>query len=154
MGKRTKEKKRQLTSQQLQFVASYAATGSGTQAAIAAGYAPSNATSAASKLLRNPRVRDAITELGREPSVAEAAVQAIASRGQIADVAEAQAFLTAVMRGDLPDERIGLRDRIRATELLIRTRGGFLDRIDVHGLERIRELSDEELERLAAQLGV
>lgn len=57
---------KRLTPQQMRFVIEYVRTGSGTDAAIAAGYSPRGAASRASKLLSLPSVQEYRREVARD----------------------------------------------------------------------------------------
>lgn len=57
---------KRLTPQQMRFVIEYVRTGSGTDAAIAAGYSPRGAASRASKLLSLPNVQEYRREVARD----------------------------------------------------------------------------------------
>lgn len=114
----------------------YAKTGNATESYKAAGYAPkseSAASSSASLLLRNPRVQARLAQITEELNSAK-----------IASVREVQERLTAILRGELQEERvvvegIGMgeseariikcapqhKDAIKAGELLAKMQGGL-----------------------------
>ncbi len=137
-----------LTQKQRKFIAAYA--GNGTEAARVAGYDGNDATLAqvASENLRKPEIAAAIK--AREGK----AVKRI-----IADREERQAFWSEVMRGGMQKEgfdpdpfsvdpmaKIGLADRLRASELLGKSEADFVDRTE--GTQeitiRILEVADDE----------
>ena len=104
-----------LNPKQRAFVAAYAASGSPTRAAREAGYP--HADVQGSRLLRNIRVQAAIASITSplEKRLREA----------IAQVEERRTFWTTVMR----DPDVGWRERLRASELLGRSYGDFIERI-------------------------
>ena len=115
-----------LTPRQRRFVEAYA--GNGTEAAIAAGYSPRSATEQASRLLNRPAVAEAVR--GREAAELE---PIIANRRQ------RQQFWSDTMRDTAEDIKV----RLKASELLAKSEGDFLDRVEVTAranlAEKIRE---------------
>lgn len=105
-----------LTPKQKAFVEGYA--GNATEAAIKAGYSPKTARSQGQRLLTNVDIARAIKD--RE---AARIGPLIASRE------ERQAFWTRIMQ-DAGEET---RDRLRASELLGKSNGDFLDRVELGG---------------------
>ena len=101
-----------LTVRQQRFVEAY--DGNATEAMIAAGYSAKSAASNVDKILKNTEIQAAIQNREKERNSA-----AIATRE------ERQRFWTAIMR----DEEVDLRDRLRATELLGKSEGDFLERV-------------------------
>lgn len=108
-----------LTAMQARFVAAY--DGNGVAAARKAGAKGSDGSVAAtaSRWLKMAKVADAIAK--REQKRQNPA---------IADREERQAFWTAVMRGEHAGEGADWKDRIKASELLGKSEGDFLDRVD------------------------
>ena len=103
-----------LTPKQSAFIDAY--TGNATEAARMAGYSQATAYSQGQRLLKNPDVAAAIR--ARE---AERTSETIANR-------EARLkFWTSVMY----DETQSTRDRLRASELLAKAEGDFLERVEV-----------------------
>ena len=100
-----------LTAKQQRFVSAY--NGNATEAMIAAGYSKKSAASNVDKILKNTEIQAAIQNREKERNSA-----AIATRE------ERQAFWTAIMR----DDEVDLRDRLRATELLGKSEGDFLEK--------------------------
>lgn len=114
----------------------YAKTGNATESYKAAGYAPKTenvAAASASQLLRNPKVHDRLAEITEELNSAK-----------IASVREVQERLTAILRGELKEERVVVegqgmgestarvikcapqhKDVIKSGELLARMQGGL-----------------------------
>ena len=109
-----------LTPKQQAFVDAY--TGNGTDAARAAGYTGTDGALAvsASKLLKLPKVREAID-----------ARRARENSGLIASRAERQEFWTKVMKA----EESEMRDRLKASELLGRSEADFVDRTELTGAD-------------------
>ncbi|MDR2489717.1 MAG: terminase small subunit [Desulfovibrio sp.] len=102
-----------LTVRQRRFVEAYA--GNATEAAVKAGYSEKTARSQGQRLLTNADIQAAIQ--GRTEKNMKAT---------IADRQERQEFWTAIMR----DEEADIRDRTRASELLGKSEGDFLERVD------------------------
>ena len=101
-----------LTVRQQRFVSAY--SGNATRAAIEAGYGEKWAASNIDKLLKNTEIQAAIQNREKERT-----------DSMIATREERQQFWTAIMR----DEEVDLRDRLRATELLGKSEGDFLERV-------------------------
>ena len=100
-----------LTVKQQRFVEAY--SGNATQAMIAAGYSERSAASNVDKILKNTEIQAAIQNREKERNSA-----AIATRE------ERQTFWTSVLR----DPETELRDRLRASELLGKSEGDFLEK--------------------------
>lgn len=96
------------------FVDAYA--GNATAAALAAGYSPKTAYSQGQRLLKSVEVQDAIK--ARE---AKRLAPTIATRQ------ERQEFWTSVLRSE--DE--AMKDRLKAAELLGKSEGDFLERVEM-----------------------
>lgn len=114
----------------------YAKTGNATESYKQAGYTPKNdnaAAASASQLLNNPKVKERLAQITEELNSAK-----------IASVREVQERLTAILRGELKEERVvveGLgmgesvakiikcapqhKDAIKAGELLAKMQGGL-----------------------------
>lgn len=108
--------KNELTTKQQRFVDLYA--GNGTEAAIQAGYSPKNAFKIGSDLLQKTTVAAAIQ-----------AREAERMQGPIANRQNRQEFWTATMRdGEQP-----MRERLKASELLAKSEGDFLERVEHSG---------------------
>lgn len=122
-----------LTEKQRRFVEAYMgrAEGNATEAARLAGYSGSDETirAVAYENLTKPHIRNAI----------EARV---VSDPLVADRAELQRFLTRVLRGEEAETQVDregveyelppkMRDRLKAAEMLGKTRGDFKDNLDV-----------------------
>ena len=103
-----------LNARQRAFVDAYA--GNATAAALAAGYSERSARSQGQRLLTNDDIQDAIK--ARE---AKRLAPTIASRQ------ERQEFWTSVLRNE--DE--AMKDRLKAAELLGKSEGDFLERVEM-----------------------
>lgn len=106
--------KDKLTVRQQAFVEAYA--GNATAAALAAGYSERSARSQGQRLLTNDDIQDAIK--ARE---AKRLAPTIATRQ------ERQEFWTSVLRSE--DE--AMKDRLKAAELLGKSEGDFLERVEM-----------------------
>ena len=126
-----------LNPKQEQFCLEYAACGNATQAylKIYGAMDETAAASSSSKLLRNSKVQARLKELAAK--IADA---------KIANVRELQERLTQVIRREVSEEQIlpngervqkqvGIRDMLKAIELLCRIQGAFVTRaeLDVKG---------------------
>lgn len=107
-----------LTLRREAFVEAY--VGNASAAALAAGYSPRTAHVIGHELLKKPEIQEAIRKRTGER------LSAI-----IADREERQAFWTEIMR----DRESDPKDRLRASELLGKSEGDFLDRIENRTLE-------------------
>jgi len=111
------DKNQKLTDKQQRFVDAY--MGNATQAAIDAGYSEKTAEVQGSRLLRNAKVLEAIKNRQMERKT-----NTIASREEI------QQFWTDVMTGLESED---MKDRLKASELLAKSEGYFLERHEVMG---------------------
>ena len=119
-----------LTVKQQRFVEAY--NGNATRAAIEAGYSERWAASNIDKLLKNTEIQAAIK--GREQTRID---------GFIATREERQRFWTRIMR----DENADIKDRLRASEVLGRSEGDFIERVEVKGELDFGILFDPEKRR-------
>lgn len=104
-----------LSERQRLFCEAFTANGgNATKAAKDAGYSSPNPEG--TRLLANVSIRKALEQL-----------RLATTTTSIATREERQAFWTAIMRGDEPGE---MKDRLKASELLGRSQGDFLDRIE------------------------
>jgi phage terminase small subunit len=101
-----------LTTKQRRFIEAY--TGNAKQAATAAGYSEKTSYSAGQRLLKNVDIQEAIRSR-EEQRRAEL----------IADREARQQFWTAIMR----DESESMTARLKASELLAKSEGDFLERV-------------------------
>lgn len=110
---------RKLTQKQKKFAQLYVESGNASKSYVSAGYSAKTteiAGSEGAKLLKNPLVIEEIDRLNAE----------IASK-RIASAAERQQYLTSVMRSNIEETK----DRIRATEILGKMQGDFIERVEV-----------------------
>ena len=105
-----------LTPRQRRFVEAY--VGNATKAAAKAGYSAKTAYSQGQRMLKNVAIQTAIQ-----------AREAAHMESTISDRKERQVFLTRVMR----DEEQGMPQRLKASELLSRIAGDFLDKVEHSG---------------------
>lgn len=137
---------KELREKQRKFADEYLKCGVAYQAAIKAGYKEKYANTHSHKMLENIRIKEYIKKAQEEMR-----------SNAIASAEEVLAFLTSTMKNG--DERTG--DRLKAAELLGKRHALFTDKVDmaasVDSTNRtvdITNLSDEEIERKLAQLGV
>lgn len=103
--------------------------GNGQKAAIDAGYKESDAKSRASKLLKLEDVLDYILFLSKS-----------AEGDSVASISEIQSFWTSIMRADIDcgeDGNVKLNDRINASNLLAKSKGMFLDKVELSGKDGV-----------------
>lgn len=113
-----------MTPKQQAFVDYYAASGNATEAAKKAGYAAKFARENVSKLLQNTTIQKALAERNKE-----------VSQSRIATIKERQEFWTSVLRGEFDDAE--MKDRLKASELLGKCQGDFIDRVESTGVHEI-----------------
>ena len=120
------------------FCEAYLISGNATDAAREAGYSPRSARSIGQRLLTFDDVREYLEQRNQEISEANTA-----------KMEEVRQFWTATMR----DENMKPADRLKASELLAKTYGAFLERVevdaDVKTQEAMASLTEEELRILA-----
>lgn len=120
------------------FCEAYLISGNATDAAREAGYSPRSARSIGQRLLTFDDVREYLERRNQEISAANTA-----------QMEEVRQFWTATMR----DENMKPADRLKASELLTKTYGAFLERVEVDADVKTREamasLTEEELRTLA-----
>lgn len=107
-----------LTPRQAAFAQAYARHGVAERAALEAGYSERTARGSAQRLLANAGIAAEVERLSKKTESAA-----------VADATERREFWTAVMRNDEGD----MKDRLKASELLGRTGGDFIDRVDNSG---------------------
>lgn len=111
---------RGLSVKQRRFVEAY--DGNATAAAIAAGYSPKNARNTGARMLTKANIRAALRDREEERSAL-----IIATRE------ERQAFWTEIMR----DENTMIMAKLKASELLAKSEGDFLDRHELTGKDGV-----------------
>lgn len=124
------------------FCEAYLLSGNATKAAVEAGYSSKTARSIGQRLLTFADVQEYLEQRNKEISAANTA-----------DVEEIRRFWTATMR----DGGARTGERLKASELLAKSYGAFLDRADVEFdmsiiRTKMENLTTEELRQLA-QLG-
>jgi phage terminase small subunit len=105
-----------LNAMQQRFIEAYA--GNATEAALAAGYSPKTAEVQGCRLLKNVNIAKAIRKR-----------EAKAIRSTVATRVERQEFWSSTMR----DGEAEMRERLKASELLGRSEGDFLDKHEITG---------------------
>ena len=125
-----------LTARQRAFVEAYA--GNATAAALAAGYSEKTARSQGQRLLTKADIKDAIK--ARE---AQRLAPTIATRQ------ERQEFWTSVLRNE--DE--AMKDRLKAAELLGKSEGDFLERVEMDQTVSVNVFDEETRARLLEMVG-
>ena len=107
-----------MTDKQELFILEYQQDHNATQAAIRAGYSPKTAYSQGQRLLKDPDVKEVL-----EADLTERKSELIATREQ------RQQLWTEIMY----DTEQSTRDRLRASELLGKSCGDFIERIETKG---------------------
>lgn len=107
-----------MTPKQKAFAEFYAQSGNGSESVRRAGYASDNADVEAARLLANPSIQDYLSTLTQD-----------ATDNRIADAIERQIFWTDVMRNKEEKTEI----RLKSSELLARSQGQFLDKVQHSG---------------------
>jgi phage terminase small subunit len=126
-----------LTTRQERFCLEYAKSGNATQAAIAAGYSAKNADVAGARLLVNVRIAERLGIQAQE-----------LKKASIADAAERHEFWSTVMRGKFND----MQHRLKASELLARTQGDFVDKLELSGEVKTSGFTDDQRAAIVASL--
>jgi len=107
-----------LNERQKKFCEFYAKCGNATDAAIQAGYSEKSAGTNADKLLKNTKVSKYLEELSKNTRTSA-----------ILSITEVKEFWCKVMFSD--DEE--MPHRLKASELLVKSQGGFLDKVEHSG---------------------
>lgn len=120
------------------FCEAYLLSGNATKAAVEAGYSSKTARSTGQRLLTFADVQEYLEQRNKEISAANTA-----------DVEEIRRFWTATMR----DGGARSGERLKASELLAKSYGAFLERVGIDGdisiQAAMRDLTTEELRQLA-----
>lgn len=103
---------------QKRFVDEYIITGNATESAITAGYSKKYAGTNADKLLKNTNIQDYIKERNKE-----------LDSEKIATMKEVKEFWTKLMRSHATEDK----DALKASELIARTNGAFIDKVEHSG---------------------
>lgn len=109
-----------MTLKQEKFIKAYLCNGGNASAAYRTAYNATNMKpnvihNKASELLKKDEVRVSIEKLRSE-----------ITKASIASIEEVQSFYTNILR----DEDEELKDRLKASELLMRSKGGFIEKIE------------------------
>lgn len=127
-----------MNQRQRAFCEAYLVSGNAAEAAREAGYSTRTARSIGQRLLTNVDVQEYLDQRNQEISAA-----------RTAQVEEIRQFWTATMRDDTAKSA----DRLKASELLAKTYGAFLERVTVDAEVTTKEamagLTEEELRALA-----
>lgn len=119
------------------FCEAYLLSGNATKAATEAGYSAKTARSTGQRLLTFADVQEYLTQRNQEISAANTA-----------DVEEIRRFWTLTMR----DGKARTGDRLKASELLAKSYGAFLNRVGIDGdismQAAMEDLTTEELRQL------
>lgn len=143
-----------LTEKQKRFADYYIETGNMTEAAIKAGYSKKTARVIGQENLLKPAIKNYINERLKE-----------LEEKRVASATEVMQLLTSAMRGELDEEvvvvesigdycsearvvkkKIGLKDRIKAAELIGKRHRLFTDKIQVDGLVPVMITGEDEIE--------
>lgn len=146
--------KEKLTPKQKAFCEFYIETGNQTEAAIKAGYSKNYAKAQAHKLLENVGIKNYIDKRLKE-----------LEEKRVASATEVMQLLTSAMRGELDEEvvvvesigdycsearvvkkKIGLKDRIKAAELIGKRHRLFTDKVQVEGIVPVMIVGEDEIE--------
>ena len=124
-----------LTAKQKRFCDEYLKDLNATQAAIRAGYSEKTANEQGARMLAKVSIQEYIQQFQKQ-----------IDQKNIKTVEEVQEWWSEVM----VDEEAKLTDRIKASELLVKSKGGFMDRVQVNGNIRnpLAGLTTEELKKL------
>lgn len=137
-----------LTAKQKKFCLEYAKSENATQAAIKAGYSKKTARITGTENLTKPNIQNELERVSKK--VKEKAETE--AKNSIADAAEIQSILSAILRGDITEEAIvvedegggisraqtkekrpSFKDRISAADKLARMQGAYNDKLQVSG---------------------
>ena len=143
-----------LTEKQKRFADYYIETGNMTEAAIKAGYSKKTARVIGQENLLKPAIKNYVDERLKE-----------LEEKRVASATEVMQLLTAAMRGELDEEvvvvesigdycsearlvkkKIGLKDRIKAAELIGKRHRLFTDKVQVEGVVPVMIVGEDEIE--------
>lgn len=127
-----------MNQRQRAFCESYLASGNATAAAMEAGYSARTAYSSGQRLLKNVEVQEYLDRRNEE-----------ISEDSTAEVAEIRHFWTGILRDDMAKTA----DRLKASELLAKTYGVFLERFATEQRitstrDSMKHLTEDELRSL------
>lgn len=125
-----------LTPRQKKFCDEYMLCANATQAAIKAGYSEKYAGQNADKILKNTNVREYLSYFQKK-----------VDQTAIKSVEEVQRWWSSI----IDDAEEVTKDRLKASELLVKSKGGFMDNVQVKGSlnNPFEGLTTEELKKLA-----
>lgn len=127
---------KKLTLKQKMFCEHYVKSGNATEAALKAGYKESFAKNRIHTMMKDVGICGYIEELNKE-----------VKNARIADITEIKEFWSNIVR----NENHKMPDRIKASELIAKTEGAFIDKVEVKGdigVNPFSNLSTEELKKL------
>lgn len=143
-----------LTEKQKRFADYYIETGNMTEAAIKAGYSKKTARVIGQENLLKPAIKNYIDKRLKE-----------LEEKRVASATEVMQLLTSAMRGELDEEvvvvesigdycsearvvkkKIGLKDRIKAAELIGKRHRLFTDKVQVEGMVPVMIVGEDEIE--------
>lgn len=143
-----------LTEKQKRFADYYIETGNMTEAAIKAGYSKKTARVIGQENLLKPAIKNYVDERLKE-----------LEEKRVASATEVMQLLTSAMRGELDEEvvvvesigdycsearlvkkKIGLKDRIKAAELIGKRHRLFTDKVQVEGMVPVMIVGEDEIE--------
>lgn len=132
-----------LNEKQKKFVDYYCETGNAEQSAIRAGYSKNTARGHSHKMLHNVAIKSAIEKRNKE-----------LEDERIADVTEIKQFWTSMFRDPLTDPK----DQLKASELLAKTAGAFIEKVEHSGemtqnINNMTNLTEDELRKIAEMSG-
>ena len=116
----TGRKSQKLTIKQKRFCELFASSGNALQSAIKAGYSKKSAGVLADETLKKPYVNDYLQSLLKKQE-----------DKRFATLEEVQAFWSNVLRKEEDD--ITLKDRLKASEFIAKTKGAFIDKVEHSG---------------------
>lgn len=126
-----------LTAKQKRFCEEYLKNLNATQAAIRAGYSEKTANEQGARMLAKVSIQEYIKQFQNK-----------IDQHNIKSVEEVQQWWSEVMADD--EEK--MHNRIKASELLVKSKGGFIDKVTLNGNinNPFKELTTEELKKLAS----
>ena len=125
-----------ITQKQKLFCDEYIKTGNAELAAKKAGY---NARGNTTKLLKNTTIAAYIKKRAEAQQKAEdRAIKASVDNGRIADMTEVKEFWSSLLRS----KEVEPRDRLKASELIAKTNGAFIDRVEHSGNTGVTIIND------------
>lgn len=127
---------KKLTLKQKMFCEHYVKSGNATEAALKAGYKENFAKNRIHTMMKNVGICGYIEELNKH-----------IKNDRIADIIEIKEFWSNIVR----NEDYKMPDRIKASELIAKTEGAFIDKVELKGdvgVNPFAGLSTDELKKL------